>query len=121
MRALPILLVVALLQSCEKKPITSKDEIVSEWTKDGKTLMIKRKGVQIATFRNSSDAFFVDLFGPDGAADATVSYYEDDSTTSGAERKNIVLGWSQKDGTMKTVAYDNEGNIVKSSPDPKTK
>ena len=120
MRLLLIFLAVAFLQSCEKKPLTSQDKLVSEWTKDGKTMMIMRKGVMIATFRDSSNACFVELFGPDGVADANVSYYEDDSTDGGSERKNIVLGWRQKDGTMKTVAYDNEGNIVTPSPSPKT-
>ena len=119
MRPLPILLAVALLQSCEKKLPTGKDELESEWSKDGKTLMIMRKGVQIATFRDSADACFVDLSGPDGFPDATVSYYEGDSASGGAERKNIVLGWRQKDGTMKTVAYDSDGNIVKPDEDPK--
>jgi hypothetical protein len=119
MKHMAILLAVVILQSCEKKLPTSKDELVTEWSKDGKTLMIMRKGVQIATFRNASNDCYVDLSGPDGVVDATVFYYEGDSSSGGAERKNIVLGWRRNDGTMKTVAYDGEGDIVKPSPDPK--
>ncbi len=119
MRPLLALLAVAFLQSCERKSPAGKDNLVSEWSKDGKTLRIMRKGVQIATFRDSSNACFVELLGPDGSPDASVSYYEGDPATGEAERRNIVLGWSQKDGTMKTVAYDSVGNVVKPGQESK--
>ncbi len=121
MKIISTILGVTLLAACDKKPHTDRDDLVTEWSQDGKVMMVKRKGVMIASFRNTSNACFIELSGPDALADATVSYYECDSTSGGAERKNIVLGWSQNDGTMKTVAYDSDGNIVLPDQDPKTK
>src|SRR6478736_3061997 len=103
MKIISLLVGIMLLVACDKKPHTDRDDLVTEWSKDGKVMMVMRKGVTIATFRNTSNSCFVELSGPDGSADANVSYYEGDSTSGGAEVKNIVLGWSQKDGPMKTV------------------
>ena len=107
-----ILLGVTLLQSCGDRSHKDKNTLLSKWSDDGKTMMVMRKGMMIATIRDSTGACFVELFGPDGKADASVSYYERDSVNRPEERKNIVLIWSRNDGTTKTVAYDSDGNLV---------
>lgn len=121
MKIISTILGIMLLVACDKKPHTDRDDFVTEWSQDGKVMMVMRKGVMIASFRNTSNACFIELSGPDGLADATLSYYEGDSTSGGAEQKNIVLGWRQNDGKMKTIAYDSNGNIVPPDQDPKTK
>ena len=75
-------------------------------------MIITRKRVQIATFRDSTDACHVQLYGPDGLADTAVSYYEASATIGASESKNVILSWSQPDGATKTIAYDNKGNII---------
>ena len=121
MKIIFTMLGITLLVACDKKPHTDRDDLVTEWSQDGKVMMVIRKGVMIASFRNASNACSIDLSGPDGLADTAISYYEGDTTSGGSERKNIVLAWSQNDGSIKTVAYDNEGNIMPPNELPKTK
>lgn len=120
MKHLPILLVASLLLACNKNPSKDQGQLVPEWSPDGKYLVIRRNGVQLALFRDSSNTCVVELFGPDGLADGSVAYYEDDSKSGVSERKNIILLWRLKDGTTKAVAYDNDGNIVPTNQEPKS-
>jgi hypothetical protein len=117
-----IIVVFLALLSCGKKPHTDQDDLVSEWSQDGKTMTIKRKGLPIASFRNISNACYIQLSGTDVFPDVSVTYREDESTELAPAPENIMLAWMQGDGTqIKSVAYDSDGNQMESDKSPAKK
>jgi hypothetical protein len=121
MKNISILLLMMLLVACDRKKHTDKDDLVTEWSHDGKDLIVVRKGIPIATFRNASNVCFIELTGTDGVADVTATYYEDEATGLAPSPLNILLGWRKDDGSMKIVAYDAKGEVVAPNDDTSKK
>jgi hypothetical protein len=107
-----IVCISLFLLSCDQKPTATQSRLESKWSEDGESLTIVRNGIEVASFRDSSNAFFVELNGMDGYPDAQLSYYDDTKNSQGAESKSIALAWIQRDGSTKVVLYDNDGNLI---------
>lgn len=112
MKTCLMLLMPFALLSCEKKPHTDRDDLVSEWSADGKVMTVKRNGVAIASFRNVSNACRIELTGTDGLPDVNANYQEDPETGLADGPDSLVLAWPSVEGAPKSVAYDRGGNMV---------
>ena len=102
----------SLLMGCDEKPTPTQNRLEAKWSEEGDILSIYRNGLEVGSFRDSSNALFIEFNGYDGFPDAQITYYDDDEMNHGLDVKSIALSWVYNDGSQKIVMYDPEGNLV---------
>jgi RNA polymerase subunit RPABC4/transcription elongation factor Spt4 len=112
MKAIATCLLALPLCGCEDAPRTGNDDISTEWI--GHTLVIKRKGLEIAKIKNVSNAFFVEVSGTDGAPDLMIDYFEDDASGLAPVPTRVARA-VYSDSGVSLVTYDENGRVTEES------